>query len=315
MPVNNAGVTCRSVQNCELCASPGEALYTDLFDRLFGAPGRWNIFQCVNSSCRLLWCNPRPDPDEIGKLYLSYYTHSIPEEHREDARQSLKSFLKKILATIFFWRAPAFLTDNLHLQSFEPGNLLEIGCGNGKFLLSASAAGWKVQGIDFDEKAINAAKSRLGSSVRQGELIACRFEQEQFDAIVMSNVIEHVWNPIETLNECWRLLRRGGRLIMVTPNSDSDGHRLFRKEWRGLEPPRHLFIYNKRSLNRLAKITGFAGSLIFSSTGGSTGVSMLGASAPDGFSSSRLKRIIQIESVKTIFGLMSGEWVVSIFSK
>ena len=315
MPSNNAGVICSSVQNCDLCASQGEALYAGLTDRLFGAPGEWNIFQCTNSNCGLLWCDPRPGKDEIAKLYLNYYTHSSPELHKKGPGKRLKTSLKKLLATIFFWRAPAFLTDNLHLQSFEPGSLLEIGCGNGQFLLGALASGWEVQGIDFDKKAIEAAKSRLGSSVRQGELIACRFDGEKFDAIVMNNVIEHIWNPIDTVTECARVLRPGGHLIMITPNSESDGHRLFRRTWRGLEPPRHLFIYSRRSLKLLAKLTGFAESLIFSSAGGATGVSMLGASAPDNFPANRLKQIIRMEAVKAIFGSMSGEWAVAIFSK
>jgi len=177
------------------------------------------------------------------------------------------------------------------------------------------AAGWEVHGIDFDDKAIKSAKQQFGSSVRQGELIACDFPSGSFDAVVMNNVIEHVWNPIETVKECFRILGPRGNLIIITPNSDSDGHRLFKKRWRGLEPPRHLFIYSKRSLNLLSQMAGFAKTLIFSSSGGATGFNMLRSSAPTNYPNASIKRIVRLEAAKAVFGSMCGEWCVAICSK
>jgi 2-polyprenyl-3-methyl-5-hydroxy-6-metoxy-1,4-benzoquinol methylase len=308
----NAGISCRRVTCCELCGLPGTLLYSGLSDGLFGAPGIWGLVRCTE--CRLIWCDPHPMPDQIQKLYGSYYTHSVPAE-APSARRSPVRAIKRILATIFFWRAPVFRTDDLHLEGAKPGRLLEIGCGSGSFLTAMSAKGWDAVGVDFDQKAIDVAKKRHGENVRRGELINCQFANDSFDAIIMNNVIEHVWNPVETVSECFRILKPNGRLVMITPNSDSDGHKLFKRDWRGLEPPRHLFIYNRSSLRRLVQNAGFARCFIFSSSGGHTGLDMLRASAKERQSNSMLRKIILLEKIKTLFGLPCGEWCVVICTR
>lgn len=73
----------------------------------------------------------------------------------------------------------------------------------------------------------------------------------------MNHVIEHVHEPLKLLKECRRLLRPGGIMISITPNTNSYTHRLFQKHWRGLEPPRHLFLYNQKSLQCIARLAGF----------------------------------------------------------
>jgi SAM-dependent methyltransferase len=71
-------------------------------------------------------------------------------------------------------------------------------------------------------------------------------------------VIEHLRDPAEALAECRRLLRPGGRLALATPNAASRGSRRFGARWRGFEPPRHLQVYEPRSLRTLCERAGFA---------------------------------------------------------
>ena len=59
--------------DCPLCGTSGDVLYSDLRDRLFGAPGVWGMRICP--SCEALWLDPRPTPRSIGKAYETYYTH------------------------------------------------------------------------------------------------------------------------------------------------------------------------------------------------------------------------------------------------
>jgi SAM-dependent methyltransferase len=73
----------------------------------------------------------------------------------------------------------------------------------------------------------------------------------------MSHFLEHVHEPAELLAESHRILKPGGRLVVLTPNSGSWGHLEYQGCWRGLEPPRHLHIFNSQSLDRLARQTGF----------------------------------------------------------
>jgi 2-polyprenyl-3-methyl-5-hydroxy-6-metoxy-1,4-benzoquinol methylase len=110
--------------------------------------------------------------------------------------------------------------------------------------------GWDATGLDFDPRAIAAARSR-GLNVSAGDVRSMAYSAASFDAIVMTHVIEHVVDPVGLLKECRRILKPQGTLVLVTPNPSSLGHRIYGRAWRGLEPPRHLVIFPPEAL-RLA---------------------------------------------------------------
>jgi 2-polyprenyl-3-methyl-5-hydroxy-6-metoxy-1,4-benzoquinol methylase len=321
---DNAGISCSSYTHCDICGAKGRLLYGELKDNLFNAPGIWNLLRCTDPLCGMVWCDPMPRPDQIEKLYTDYFTHTGAAPRNENYKSKGASRLvKALLANILRWRSDAYRSDNLHLQGMRPGTLLEIGCGSGDFLAAASRDGWNAHGIDFDPYAIEAAKTISGISARVGELITCAYSAQSFDAIVMNNVIEHLWNPGESLTECFRILRSPGRLVVVTPNTDSTGHKAFGRDWRGLEPPRHLFLYNKTSILRLAKNAGFSNLLAFSSSGGSTGLQMFHSSTAISCKSGRrptispseFPSVIRRETISSLLGKMTGEWLVLIAKK
>jgi len=70
-------------------------------------------------------------------------------------------------------------------------------------------------------------------------------------------VVEHASDPILVLEHCFRLLKPGGKLWLETPNIDSRGRLRFQSNWRGLEPPRHLVLFNRQSLHAALKQVGF----------------------------------------------------------
>ena len=59
-----------------LCGTQGRPLYGALRDRLFGAPGEWDLKQCPDSGCGLIWLDPMPVKEDIALAYQLYYTHS-----------------------------------------------------------------------------------------------------------------------------------------------------------------------------------------------------------------------------------------------
>jgi 2-polyprenyl-3-methyl-5-hydroxy-6-metoxy-1,4-benzoquinol methylase len=129
------------------------------------------------------------------------------------------------------------------------GNLLDVGCGRGDWLAFMSERGWWCEGVEPDPAAAEAA-SRQGVRVHTGTLDEQQFQDNSFDAVSLCHVLEHVPNPVDLLRECKRILRPGGRLVMVTPNSEGLGIRVFGADWRGLEPPRHLHLFNIPTLRR-----------------------------------------------------------------
>lgn len=142
------------------------------------------------------------------------------------------------------------------LKRLPQGKLLDVGCGNGQFLAMMQDLGWEVVGVEPDGQAVKAARACLGLSVYEGTLEEAGFPEDSFDAITMNHVIEHVWDPISTLRECRRVLKVGGRLVVITPSIWSLGARLFSKAWLPWEPPRHLFLFSPRTLQECAEQAG-----------------------------------------------------------
>jgi SAM-dependent methyltransferase len=131
-----------------------------------------------------------------------------------------------------------------------------VGCGNGAFLALARTAGWDGFGCDFDPTA--AAQARiLGFEIREGGPDEYLAHPQSFDCVTVSHVLEHVHDPRSLLETSLRLLRPGGQLYIDTPNVDALGLERYGPAWRGLEPPRHLVLFNWNSLQELLKATGY----------------------------------------------------------
>lgn len=146
-----------------------------------------------------------------------------------------------------------------YLPKPRPGQrLLDIGCGNGDFLAVARDAGWVAVGLEPDAQAAATARQR-GFDVQVGSLAELADAPASFDAITLNHVIEHVHQPAETLGAVFKLLRAGGSVHLETPNIHSHGAEYFGADWRGLESPRHLVIFNPSSLASLLARCGFEG--------------------------------------------------------
>lgn len=262
---------------CYVCNTRGESLYCDLKDLLFGAPGIWHLKKCPNPTCGLIWLDPMPVPQDLAKLYANYYTHDRPVRkagillrvHERAVSGYLNLQWGYKLATsskvdvvlgylVYLHPAYRAYADArvMNLRRRSPARLLEIGFGNGAVLDRLQSFGWRVEGVEPDPVAVENARKR-GLNVRIGDLVDQHYPDESFDAIVSSHVIEHVPDPLKLLIECYRILRPEGRLVFYTPNANSWGHRLYKEHWRGLEPPRHLYLFTISSLTALACKAGF----------------------------------------------------------
>jgi len=262
---------------CFVCGSGGDTIYRDLDDVLFGAPGSWSVSRCRNARCGLLWLDPQPVEEDLGRAYANYYTHtsqgggsSLP---RRAFRQVKAAVLRARLgyqgaAPGFAWRLTAPL-GHLYPGGAEalaatamfvraPGresSLLDVGCGAGDFMAAMRGLGWQVTGVETDPRAVERARGR-GLDARHTGLEQAGFDDASFDTVTMAHVIEHVHDPARLLAECRRILKPGGTLVILTPNSASWDHRHFGRDWRGLEPPRHIRIHNRSNLRRMLDTAG-----------------------------------------------------------
>jgi SAM-dependent methyltransferase len=245
---------------CYLCGTEGVPLYQDLVDHLFAVPGQWQLKRCPSSECGLVWLDPMPLKEELTKAY-HHYLQRKPQASSDGFLSSLGSQLQRrinrLLLALTGIRTQRLRARTLFLDDCQPGRVLDLGCGSGELLHQLHQRGWEVEGIDFNPDAVQRARENFGFTVHAGALSAMNYPDNYFDAVTLKHVIEHLSEPIATLIECRRILKTGERLVMMTPNIQSWGHRHFQRAWRGLEPPRHLFLFSCRTLAQAAQRAGF----------------------------------------------------------
>ena len=252
---------------CLICNTAGEIAFNQLKDQLFSAPEKWSLSQCPN--CKLIWLNPYPAEDELGKLYQSYYTH---ENIRKNFLSKLVSFFESdvlhslgyqtsgraIVGSIIPFFKEYVALGIMGVKKSWGNKLLDVGCGNGEYLNKMKNLGWEVEGQETDPKAAQFANEKYKLKIHVGDLLGTNLPTETFDVVTLNHVIEHVIDPEKLLSECYRILKPGGRLVLLTPNVESLGYKLFRQNWRGLEVPRHMAVFSVSNLGVLVKRAGFA---------------------------------------------------------
>lgn len=265
---------------CPVCKNTKrEIAHHNLVDNTFRvASGKWSLWKCNNCNCAYL--DPRPSQNSLYRAYLNYYTHHSATEVKNKRLSTFGKIRLRLLNGYSNWRygTHALPASRLGIYAIhtmpnrkerldnrfrhipritkERKTLLDVGCGDGAFLKTAKSCGWDVIGLDPDVKAVhNAIQS--GLNIIQGGIEIYEGQINLFDAITLSHVIEHVQDPIGLLKACHALLKPGGQLWLETPNIDSYGHHFFKKNWRGLESPRHLILFNRDSLKLAFHSAGF----------------------------------------------------------
>ena len=256
-------------------------VYRNLQDRHFGAPGAWRLQRC--DECRSLWLDPRPTEKSLHLAYVEYYTHGTPTDPPGgDAAKRLLRLLPSHRDD-----GPAMTA---HLTG-EPGRALDLGCGDGRTSAALQASGWDVVAMDQDPASIEAARDAGVSDARVGTVDDLPDDEGQFDAVVMSHVIEHLIAPGSVLAAIQDRLRPGGRLVVLTPNAASASHERFGGLWRGLEVPRHLQILTAQGLRRLLDDAGFTIATLRTSSRGANGVARASSERPDVSMDGRVGRV------------------------
>lgn len=137
-------------------------------------------------------------------------------------------------------------------------SLLDVGCSSGAFLLSAKKLDCRVQGVEPAPQAAAAARAQ-GLDVFNGMLEQARFPEASFDAITLFEVIEHLAAPLPLLQECSRLLRPGGILLVGTGNTASWTVQAVGAHWDYLSIDRHgghISFFNPGSMRLAAARAG-----------------------------------------------------------
>jgi SAM-dependent methyltransferase len=198
-------------------------------------------------SCGLVFLNPRPARDELDRIYPpTYHAFQFSEEnfglaHRVRSRLEARRLLSYCAGL------------------GGTARILDIGCGDGfhlHLLKQFGRPGWRLEGVDTSERAVMAARES-GLEVHLGTVESADLQASSYDLVLLIATIEHVEDPPAVLRAATRLLRPGGRAVVVTDNTATLDFRLFGgRHWGGYHFPRHWNLFDKRSLRRLAEQAG-----------------------------------------------------------
>lgn len=202
--------------------------------------------QC--NSCGLIYLNPRPPMSEFEKIYP-------PNYHAFDFSKNDYGIIYKIRSQL---EAKRLLSWCEGLPS--EARILDVGCGDGfhlKILREYGKKTWMLEGVDLDRRAVQMAE-KSGLRVFLGSVETLDLPPNTCDLALMIQTIEHVEKPLDILSALHKLLRPGGKLVIVTDNTASLDFKLFKGSyWGGYHFPRHWNLFNPNSLTKLAQKAGF----------------------------------------------------------
>jgi SAM-dependent methyltransferase len=198
----------------------------------------FQVVSCAHDG--LLFVSPRPS--ELQPFYGSnYYVGALPglyTNYDTCARSLEREWTKRLES----------------LEEGEGRRLLDVGCATGAFLQFAQDRGWTVTGIELSEWGSDVARRR-GLEVLTGSLPHDALESGTFDAVTLWDCVEHLADPAAVLNDVYRVLRTGGRVMLSTgavPHRDPQG----RSVW--YFPPWHLYYFSVETITALLEKAGFS---------------------------------------------------------
>ena len=245
---------------CPLCDSTDSIEKVRARDFLYSHE-EFSVAKCCK--CGLEYTNPRIEESHIAEYYFPGYT----AHGSKKPPHSIKRFI----------RGAGRIVGDVHrevlveLQSIRAQSVLEIGPGSGELLYFLKNRGFEVAGVETDvvcaraltEGGINCYPDSLENVMKQ-------LNPRKFDAVILCHVFEHLYRPLETLENIRHVLKEEGIIYLTLPDSASLEARVFGKYWRGLDLPRHVVHYDKGKIKALLVRSGFeivkSGNCIFPSS-------------------------------------------------
>ena len=237
--------------SCNLCHKHNTKFLFKVKDRLHKVNNNeFNLVKCMN--CGLVYLNPQPQHEELVKYYPDDYGPYSTDSMDMFKIGPIGNFVKKIRDSLF-WKDKSKSKD----LDKSNKNYFDFGCGGGDSLVAIREAHpfWNIEGSDINTHACEKARSR-GFKIYTGRINELKLQKDFYDIININHVIEHLNDPLHTVESLVEFLSPGGELIISTPNFDSFAAKIFRSYWYATDAPRHLYLFSTQTLSELLKKTG-----------------------------------------------------------
>ena len=219
----------RSFIKCPVCGSDTFSPHWDCIDFAYVKCG----------GCSLILQNPQPVFESLDNRYDEEYFR-----YEQQFDELFFDLMLKGLKDIGF--NPE---ENIN---GETSSFLDIGCATGLLVKHMGDSGWVSRGVELCAPAAEYGSSRRGIDIFSGTVEQAAYENDSFDVIHCSHLIEHLNNPSAYMDEIYRILKPGGLFICTTPNSDGFQARLFGGKWRSVIAD-HMVLFSKKTLTRLLR--------------------------------------------------------------
>jgi len=208
---------------------------------LFGSD--YVIMRCSN--CKACFLSPKPDFNTLKMAYdPDYYG-------RKDEK-----FVRLVERLVDVFRIRRSYKVSKYLN--DGANVLDIGCGNGRFLLLLLKFGkYNLYGTELEGNAAKRAMLNAEIKMKIGDIDDNDYEENMFDAITLYQVFEHLTRPADTLKQINRIIKPNGILAISFPNINSLQSKIFKGKWFHLDPPRHLFFFKPKDFIELMQDNGY----------------------------------------------------------
>lgn len=238
------------IDSCILCNSSVVAS-DNRFSFLLGLKQPFAVSKCQR--CDLRWLNPRPTQEAYTKLYTNgdyFCSENTPDDYRKLASMRIPYFCHRLLQI------------ERHFPHARKLTILDIGAATGEFLGVAVTRGHDVVGVEFSDDARRSAYERHGIQLHGPDSLPT--VDNGYDVIHMNHVLEHLPNPLTTLNQCHQVLKPGGLIVIEVPRQfDNDLDRLKRFLSTNNSPAfnayslHHTFFFTPKVLFAFLVMTGF----------------------------------------------------------
>lgn len=214
------------LSNCLVCGSKKIINKKSLIDYSL-TKETFSLYRCL--SCGVDFTNPRPKKDRIKKYY---------DLKKYDSYNKKSGFFRFIYS--FIQKLNNSYKTSL-LKKYKIGSLLDYGSGSGSFVNHTQKKGY----TSFGYEPINKLKH---NTIHKKKTI---IKKQKYDWITLWHVLEHTYDPKETLKNLKKLLNKGGLMAVAIPNISSYDNIYYNKHWAGYDVPRHLFHFNASSFEKL----------------------------------------------------------------
>lgn len=248
------------MSNFEPCNLCGNTLYQKVAvssDYTSQNKKKYNLYTCM--ICGLYQIQPVPTQEEISNFYTHDYPGNFIDESSDNKLPSKISYLINYSYRVVFksfYRERNAIKEYRNLNQLGKLSVLDIGCGNGNFLISLKKDNFDLYGIDIDPEVIDNLKERHAIKGEVSTIFEFKSNQK-FDVISMSHFLEHSTDPKRTLEIVKGLLKKDGLLLIKLPNINSITFKIFGKYCYSLDTPRHLFMFSPKTIKNFLDLSGF----------------------------------------------------------